>query len=93
MATPPSQKRLSAAGGSIVSPQIIIHNRTGAMASLAKWIDSFETLGTTTQFTILSVVMFISFGVHNVLQEAMLKLEGFTYGVMLGYMEVLGYVQ
>jgi adenosine 3'-phospho 5'-phosphosulfate transporter B3 len=71
----------------------MIHSRTGAMAFVSRWIGSFELLDTTTQFTVLSVVMFVTFGVHNVLQEAMLDMEGFTYGVMLGYMEVLGCVQ
>lgn len=38
----------------------------------------------------LSIIMFICFGIHNLLQEAIMKIPGFTYGMMLGYMEVLG---
>jgi hypothetical protein len=58
--------------------------------SAKEWSGSFEHLGKTQQFAVLAVGMFIFFGAHNVLQEAMMKVEGFTYGVMLGYMEVLG---
>jgi adenosine 3'-phospho 5'-phosphosulfate transporter B3 len=42
------------------------------------------------QFVILTVTMFICFGIHNLLQEAIMKTPGFHYGVMLGYMEVFG---
>ena len=41
------------------------------------------------QFVLLSSTMFIFFGIHNILQEAMMKVPGF-HGVMLSYMEVLG---
>lgn len=49
-----------------------------------------ESLPPEQQFIILAILMFLFFGVHNVLQEAIMKFEGFTYGVMLGYMEVVG---
>jgi len=49
-----------------------------------------DTLSPTTQFITLSLLMFLFFGIHNVLQEAMMSLPGFNYGVMLGYMEVIG---
>jgi adenosine 3'-phospho 5'-phosphosulfate transporter B3 len=42
------------------------------------------------QFTALAVGVFFFFGIHNLLQEAIMNVPGFTYGVMLGYMEVLG---
>jgi adenosine 3'-phospho 5'-phosphosulfate transporter B3 len=42
------------------------------------------------QFTFLAVGVFFFFGIHNLLQEAIMNVPGFTYGVMLGYMEVLG---
>lgn len=41
------------------------------------------------KFFLLSGTMFIFFGIHNILQEAMMKVPGFN-GVMLSYMEVLG---
>lgn len=53
----------------------------------ASFIDS---LPETSQFVVLSFLMFLFFGAHNVLQEAMTALPGFEYGVMLGYMEVIG---
>lgn len=49
-----------------------------------------DSMSTPTQFVVLTVFMFLFFGVHNVLQEAMVSLPGFNYGVMLGYMEVIG---
>jgi len=41
----------------------------------------------------LTFNMFLFFGIHNVLQEAIMKEPGFQHGVMLGYFEVLGYVR
>lgn len=41
-------------------------------------------------FIIVTFAMFFFFGIHNYLQEAMMNVEGFEYGVMLGFMEVLG---
>jgi len=53
--------------------------------------DSFlDSLPVTHQLLILSLAMFTFFGVHNILQEAISTLPGFSYGVMLGYMEVIG---
>ena len=65
-------------------------SRKRSLLSMKEWSGSFEDLDKTQQFAILTVGMFIFFGAHNVLQEAMMKVEGFTYGVMLGYMEVVG---
>lgn len=42
------------------------------------------------QFALLGTGVFFFFGIHNILQEAMMKVPGFNYGVMLGYMEVIG---
>ena len=42
------------------------------------------------ELIMLSLTMFICFGIHNLLQEAIMKVPGFTFGMMLGYMEVLG---
>jgi solute carrier family 35 (adenosine 3'-phospho 5'-phosphosulfate transporter), member B3 len=50
----------------------------------------FESLPTTAQFLLLSAGVFLFFGVHNYLQEAILHIDGFRSGVMLGYAEVLG---
>lgn len=50
----------------------------------------FESLSDPQQFALLSLGMFLFFGAHNVLQEAIMKVPGFSYGVMLGYLEVLG---
>lgn len=52
---------------------------------------SFETYSTPIQFTILVSGVFVFFGIHNYLQEAIIHVENFrTHGVMLGYFEVLG---
>jgi len=51
------------------------------------WLDS---LPRSMQLIILTLGMCVFFGVHNLLQEAIMKLPNFTFGVMLGYMEVLG---
>jgi hypothetical protein len=42
------------------------------------------------QFVVLACGVFFFFGIHNILQEAMMKIPGFNFGVMLGYMEVVG---
>ena len=55
-----------------------------------KCLNFFDKLPSSHQLLILSISMFIFFGMHNVLQEAIMKIPGFTHGVMLGYMEVLG---
>ena len=49
-----------------------------------------ETLPHSVQFITLALCVFLFFGIHNVLQEAMINTEGFKFGVMLGWMEVLG---
>lgn len=55
-----------------------------------KWAGGIDSLSSTEQMLVLSVTMFTFFGAHNLLQEAIMKIPGFKYGVMLGYMEVLG---
>jgi len=42
------------------------------------------------QYLFLASGLMIFFGIHNYLQEAIMNIEGFNYGVMLGTMEVLG---
>ncbi len=62
-------------------------NKNDADSSqLPVWI---EALPQSQQFVLLSGCMFLFFGVHNLLQEAIMKVPGFE-GVMLSYMEVLG---
>ena len=83
----PSQKLLNAESWAASGPGSPSKNK---LYRLAKWSGSFESLPRTQQFVLLTFGMFLFFGLHNVLQEAMMKVEGFEYGVMLGYMEVLG---
>jgi hypothetical protein len=49
-----------------------------------------DTLSSPMQFALLGSGVFFFFGIHNILQEAMMKVPGFNFGVMLGYMEVIG---
>jgi len=50
----------------------------------------FEKLSSPLQFLVLAGGVFFFFGIHNYLQEAIMSIEGFHFGVMLGYLEVLG---
>ena len=50
----------------------------------------FDTLSSTAQFAVLASGVMVFFGAHNYLQEAIMSVEGFHFGVILGYMEVLG---
>jgi adenosine 3'-phospho 5'-phosphosulfate transporter B3 len=52
--------------------------------------NKLDTLPRSVQFITLALCVFLFFGIHNVLQEAMINTDGFKYGVMLGWMEVLG---
>lgn len=49
-----------------------------------------DRLSPTMQFSALAIGVFFFFGIHNFLQEAMMNIPGFKFGVMLGYLEVLG---
>ncbi|KAG7373174.1 UAA transporter family protein [Nitzschia inconspicua] len=51
------------------------------------WLDR---LSSPVQFLLLASGVFFFFGIHNYLQEAIMNVEGFHFGVMLGYLEVLG---
>ena len=51
---------------------------------------TLDSLSLPVQFAILGSGVFFFFGIHNVLQEAIMKVPGFNFGVMLGYMEVIG---
>ena len=50
----------------------------------------FEKLSSPIQFSLLVCGVFLFFGIHNYLQEAIMSIPGFRFGVMLGYLEVLG---
>lgn len=50
----------------------------------------FDSLSPALQFSVLACGVFFFFGIHNILQEAMMKIDGFEFGVMLGHMEVVG---
>jgi hypothetical protein len=54
------------------------------------WFD-INGLSISLQFAILACGVFLFFGAHNLLQETMMNVSGFHFGVMLGYMEVFGY--
>jgi hypothetical protein len=71
------------------SPTNIITNNNSHNNSNDKhhW---FERLNAPIQFCILASGVFLFFGMHNYLQEAIMSVEGFHYGVMLGYLEVFG---
>ena len=47
-------------------------------------LSRIENLSQTTQFVLLSSGVFFFFGLHNLLQEAMMTIPGFKFGVMLG---------
>ena len=51
---------------------------------------ALDSLSLPLQFAVLGGGVFFFFGIHNVLQEAIMKVPGFNFGVMLGYMEVIG---
>jgi solute carrier family 35 (adenosine 3'-phospho 5'-phosphosulfate transporter), member B3 len=51
---------------------------------------AFEGLHPDVQFAVLVGGVFLFFGIHNYLQEAIMHVDGFRFGVMLGYFEVLG---
>lgn len=55
-----------------------------------KGLNSIDDLTPSVQFALLGSGVFFFFGIHNILQEAMMKIPGFNFGVMLGYMEVIG---
>mmetsp|Transcript_2779 Transcript_2779/g.6598 ORF Transcript_2779/g.6598 Transcript_2779/m.6598 type:complete len:397 (+) Transcript_2779:310-1500(+) len=50
----------------------------------------FETLSPTVQLLALASGVFFFFGIHNYLQEAIMSVPNFRFGVMLGWLEVFG---
>ncbi|KAL7542462.1 hypothetical protein ACHAXR_012315 [Thalassiosira sp. AJA248-18] len=61
------------------------NNNIGSILS-----NKIEILPRPIQFVVLACCVFFFFGIHNVIQESMINTEGFTFGPMLGWMEVLG---
>lgn len=57
---------------------------------LQSTMGSFDDLPGGAQFVSLVCGVFFFFGLHNLLQEAIMNVPDFKYGVMLGYFEVLG---
>src|SRR6056300_1331361 len=79
-------RTMSSTGGAVVDGKSrASNNNIGTILA-----NKLETLPRSVQFVTLALCVFFFFGIHNVLQEAMLNTEGFTFGVMLGWMEVLG---
>jgi solute carrier family 35 (adenosine 3'-phospho 5'-phosphosulfate transporter), member B3 len=66
------------------------HNNGNAHNGLYTRQALFDTLSPTVQFAVLASGVMVFFGAHNYLQEAIMSVDGFHLGVMLGYMEVLG---
>ena len=60
------------------------------MLVLSQLEHKFESLSKPIQFLLLVGGVFFFFGIHNLLQETMMSIEGFKFGIMLGYMEVMG---
>lgn len=50
----------------------------------------FDALSSPLQFSVLAFGVFFFFGIHNYLQEAIMAIPGFEFGVMLGFLEVFG---
>lgn len=80
-----------------MSPTSVINSNE----SSPKWKDNkdekssqlpafIEIMNPSQQFMVLAFGMFFFFGIHNLLQEGIMKVPGFEHGVMLSYMEVLG---
>ena len=55
-----------------------------------KDVTSSTTVKDVEIFLLITFCMFLFFGIHNFLQEAIMNVPGFKFGVMLGFMEVFG---
>lgn len=60
------------------------------LATLQKWANEYNSIPKQFEFPLLVAGVFIFFGIHNFLQEAIQNVDGFTNDVMLGYFEVMG---
>lgn len=80
--TPSKSRNMSSAATS---------SNVDANANIGTYLSNkLDILPKSAQFITLASCVFFFFGIHNVLQEAMINTDGFTFGVMLGWMEVLG---
>jgi len=67
------------------------HGSTSTSETASKSsIGEYLSLSSNSEFALLSFCMFFLFGVHNILQEAIMKVPDFQHGIMLGYFEVFG---
>ncbi len=69
---------------------VMAESNSSQSSSSIKRPTGLDALAPSAQFAFLACGVFFFFGIHNILQEAMIKIPGFNYGVMLGYMEVVG---
>lgn len=53
--------------------------------------ESSEGISSYTEFAILSGGVFFFFGIHNLLQEAIMNIPGFNFGVMLGTLRCVAF--
>jgi len=80
-------KRITTAGSSRHHNEPQHHQNNEKQQTKQPW---FEALSTPIQFSILASGVFCFFGIHNYLQEAIMSVPDFHFGVMLGYLEVFG---
>ena len=76
-------------GDSMCWREITTTTNAGNNSLKGKNMSVFLRLSSAQQFILLSSTIFVFFGLHNILQEAMMNVPGFP-AVMLAYMEVLG---
>jgi len=68
----------------------IINNKVNKCDSTLPGKSSDDDSAPSAHFWLLTLTMFVFFGAHNILQEAIMKVPEFTHGIMLGYLEVVG---
>jgi len=68
----------------------IINNKVNKCDSTLPGKPSDDDSAPSAHFWLLTLTMFVFFGAHNILQEAIMKVPEFTHGIMLGYLEVVG---
>jgi adenosine 3'-phospho 5'-phosphosulfate transporter B3 len=88
--TTPSKSEMRISAGNSGRNTSAKNNNTGIKLKNGILSTKIDDLPRPVQFVSLGLSVFFWFGIHNVLQEAMINTEGFTFGVMLGWMEVLG---
>jgi len=71
------------------SPETLAKQKNPAEQQIIQQ-NCFETLSSPIQLSVLVSGVFFFFGIHNYLQEAIMSVPDYRYGVMLGYLEVFG---